>query len=58
MSGLMAFLMLLFLFRTLEVTLFLSSAGSGFLSLGFLSEKLLESVFVFQIKIKQTNENQ
>lgn len=44
MSGLMAFLMLLFLFRTLEVTLFLSGAGSGFLSLGFLSEKLLESV--------------
>lgn len=40
----MAFLMLLFLFRTLEVTLFLSGAGSGFLSFGLLSEKLLESV--------------
>lgn len=45
MSGLIAFLMLLFLFKTLGVTLVLSGAGAGFLSLCFLSEKLLESVF-------------
>lgn len=44
MSGLIAFLMLLFRFRTLEVTIFLSGAGSGFHSLGFFSEKQLESV--------------
>lgn len=45
MLGRMAFLKLLFLFRTLEATLFLSGAGVGFLSFGFLSEKLLESGF-------------
>lgn len=44
-SGRMSFLMLLFLLRTLDVTLvFLSGAGSGFFSTaGLLSEKLLES---------------
>lgn len=41
----MSFLMLLFLFTMLEVTLcFLSGAGSGFFPTGLFCEKLLESV--------------
>lgn len=58
MSGLIAFLMLLFRFRTLEVTLFLSGAASGFLSLGFFSEKLLESVKKKQKKQPTTHKPQ